>query len=283
MTEGYLILGLTNDNIKRCELLAQSIKRLDPTRPVAAITYSNIEFRPIDIDEIVHTDTYTVTPMGLEYFNSVISSPFDRTIALLPNQLLTQFNPAVWENLRSLGPVVFPKHMLAYSYEQIDPTMYSNAQAELKSFGYASNINAGYFDKTLGSNDILGMAMVFASYNNTEYLNWLRKFKETNDTSLPIFPEYMWPQWIISLIRNILDDRIKIYDFVDCIELKMQDNNTHNNKWSKAPWNTFLKYWVTDAGEIKIENFIQNGLVHYTDVNWMSDADLTNLTNAFAK
>ena len=114
-------------------------------------------------------------------------------------------------------------------------------------------------------------------------VNWLIKFKETNDTSLPIFPEYMWPQWIISLIRNMLDDRIKIYDFVDCIELKMQDNNTHNNKWSKAPWNTFLKYWVTDAGEIKIENFIQNGLVHYTDVNWMSDADLTNLTNAFAK
>ena len=283
MTEGYLILGLTVDNIKQCELLAQSIKRLDSTRPVVAVTYSDTEFRLIDIDDVVYTDTYTVTPNGLEYFNSVMSSPFDRTIALLPTQLLTQFNPGVWENLRSLGPIVFPKDMLSYSYEQIDPAIYSTSAAELKAFGYASNINAGYFDKTLGSDDIMGLAMIFASYNNIEYLSWLQEYKQNNNTTLPIFPEYIWPQWIISLVRTISDDRIKIYNFVDCIELKIQDNNTHNNKWSKSTWNTFLKYWVTDSGEIKIENFIQNGLVHYTDVNWMSNDDLTNLTNAFAK
>ena len=282
MTEGYLILG-ADDNIERVSLLAKSIKAIDSTRKVAVVTYEHT--KSIDgVDIIVVADKFSPPSARLQYFYRVMKSPFDRTIAFDKNQLLLSFDVNIWETLRGLGPVVLPDTRNSYSYEAITANSYWTAEIEKNTFNVTPVLNTGYFDKTLGSDDVMGLGMDIAGrYNSMDYIGWVTEYKLANDIALPNFPDHLWPEWIIGFISSITDNKIKFYNFIDCVDLKKQDNNKWNDKWSKLPWNRFLNYWVTDTAQIKIENFIQTGLLHYDDCNWMSSDTINNIKNGLAR
>jgi hypothetical protein len=271
MSEGYLIPLLNDDTVTQVELLACSIKAIDKTRRVVAV--ANKEFKGLrGVDSII-------VPEGIcddntfNYFYSLLKSPFDKTIAFLPDQILTKFNVDVWESLRGLAGVVVPKNKHNFAGETSPGNAYWTGSMELKSFGIATNLNAVYFNKDKDACDILGFALkICGSYNQKEATAWaLEKQRESQELYLPYFPEFLWIEWVMSFIRKTSQDKIMEFDFVNSIDLSIQEMNHWSPHWSKEPWSRFLNYWVTDEAEIKIENFIQLGLIRYQHTGWLTD------------
>jgi len=271
--EGYLIINGHEENIFEINLLIQSIKHIDSKKRIGVIAnYKDLKF--IDADDIIYIDEPNPTVL---FFKSLLASPYTKTIALLPDQLLTSFNPNIWENLRGMNSVVLPKNRYSFNNNVIDPTLYALAQSEIKSFGLTSIPNAVYFNKKCGSDYIFGLAIILsANYEQNDYIDFFAD-KEHN---MPSFPEYIWPSWILSFLQSITSDKISTFDFVYCIDLSKQENNYINNNYTKR-WSEFLTYWVNDRGTLKIENFVQQGLIKYDSSAWLTEDTKRNLKNAW--
>lgn len=273
-TEGYLIVHLNKDNIDQVELLAGSIKAIDATRRVVSIT--NDEIKTINnVDEVIRLDGLC-DDGTFNYFFSLLNSPFEKTVALMPDQILTAFNVDVWESLRGLGAMVVPKNRFAFNGEVIDTRAYWKGSIEHKSFNQTTNINAVYYNKAEGADELLGFALnLCGSYKQDDAIEWSKiKNNDNEDVMLPFFPEFLWQEWVITFIRTLNPELIKEFDFVPCIDLSMQEMNHWNGIWSRENWNKFLNYWVSDVPEIKIENFIQRGLVRYQHTGWLTDDNI---------
>ena len=74
---------------------------------------------------------------------------------------------------------------------------------------------------------------------------------------------------MLSFLQTITDDKITTFDFIHCIDLSKQENNYVNNNWTRR-WSEFLTYWVNEDGLVKIENFVQRGLVKYESSAWLT-------------
>ena len=268
--EGYLIPLVSSGNLWQAELLAHSIKAIDPDRAVVAISaeqlLSSVLDKVILLDGLCDDDNFN-------YFFSLLHSPFEKTIAFLPDQILTKFNVGAWESLRGLGGVVLPKNRYSFSGELISDTVYWRGNIENKSFDRTSNINAVYINKSEGAEELLGFALTLCgNYQQDAAIEWVKEKNKLNqEVLLPFFPEYLWSEWVISFLATLNPERIKRFDFVNCIDLSKQEMNHWNAIWSREHWSTFLNYWVTDAPEIKIENFIQHGLLRYQHTGWLTD------------
>jgi hypothetical protein len=271
MSEGYLIINSTIDNKTEVDILISSIKRIDTTRPISVVTNdSTISF--IEADQVIVQDELNYT---LKYFKSLLASPYNKTISFLPDQILTMFDTGVWENLRSLNSVVIPKNRYSFNNDIVNPAMYASASEELKSFELESIPNAIYFNKDNGCADIFGLASILsADYNQDKFID----FFVDKEHSMPPFPTYVWPSWILSFLRSIIDQKISTFDFIHCIDLSIQENNYVNNNWTRR-WSEFLTYWVNEQGVIKIENFVQQGLIKYDSKAWLTENILKNLKN----
>lgn len=271
MSEGYLILNGTVDNLIEMDLLINSIKKIDSYRPVSVVVNSpDIKFH--EADNIIYLDEKNPT---LCYFKSLLLSPYTKTIGLLPDQLLTSFDISLWENLRGLDAIILPKNRFSFDGQIIDYTSYDIVTTEFKSFGVSSITNAIFFNKDKGCDDVLGLAAVLcANYNQDDYI----EFFADKENEMPTFPKYIWPSWMLSLLQVITTGKISTYDFLHCIDLSKQENNISNHNWTNN-WNTFLTHWVNDEGILKIENFVQSGLVKYETNSWLTDDTLENLKN----
>lgn len=271
MSEGYLIINSTEDNTLEVNLLIESIKKIDPTRSVGVVANDkSIKF--IEADDVIYIEETNPT---VAYFKSLLASPYTKTIALLPDQILTSFNTNIWENLRSFDSVIIPKNRYSFNGAVIDPSLYSAGHTEFKSFGFTSVPNAIFFNKDKGCDYIFGLAIILsASYSQHDYIDFFAEI----ENSMPPFPKYVWPSWMLSFVQSITDKKILTFDFMHCIDLSKQENNYFNNNWTKR-WSEFLTYWVNESGEIKIENFVQRGLIKYESSGWLTDETLANLKN----
>jgi hypothetical protein len=172
-----------------------------------------------------------------------------------------------------------PKTRSSFNGELLDYSLYSEGSNEQKSFGEGSIIDAIFFNKDKGCDYVFGMAVLIASqYNQNEFIDY---FADKENNSMPAFPKYIWPEWLMSLMYKILPFKITKFDFVNLIDLKIRENSYVNDSWSKKPWPEFLSYWVNDTGDIKIENYIQLGLVKYSTSAWLTEDSLTNLRKKF--
>lgn len=269
MSEGYLIINSNTDNKIEVDILITSIKKIDSTRPISVITNDHgIGF--IEADKVILLEETNPT---VAYFKSLLLSPYTKTISFLPDQILTMFDVNIWENLRSINSIVIPKNRFSFNGEIIDPKMYTSSNTEIKSFDFESIPNVIYFNKDRGCDDVFGLAVILsASFNQDDYID----FFVGKEHAMPPFPSFIWPSWILSLLRSITHEKIYTFDFIHCIDMSTQENNYINNNWTKR-WSEFLTYWVNDQGVLKIENFVQQGLIKYESKAWLTEDTLRNL------
>ena len=273
MSEGYLILNCTRENLVQIELLAKSIRFFDNTRPICILI--NDESLTDDLSIIgsciVIEDDDNVT---LRYYKSLLASPFAKTIAFMPDQILTNFNVQIWENLRSMSSIVLIKNRYSYNERILDPALYYHSSIEEKSFGNSSILNTIYFNKDKGCDYVFGFGvMLSSSYDRDQILEHFSSVEH----NLPVFPKYLWPEWTMTLLYETLTFKFSKFDFIHCIDLSRQENNYNNPNWSSMTWSEFLNYWVSDLGQIKIENFVQLGLVKYINTSWLSEESILHL------
>jgi hypothetical protein len=279
MSEGYLITNCSADNLLQVELLVKSIKYFDKERPVSIVTHEPglvEKLSYIDKEVVLTTDPEIVTA---NYFHSLLNSPYEKTIAFLPDQLLTNFNPEVWENLRGMNGIVLPKHRYNFNGEVLPQSLYHHGSIEEKSFNDSTVLNAVFFNKSKGCDYVFGLAVVIASqYDQNDFIDF---FGEIPDNAMPTLPEYLWPEWLMTLLSKILSIKVTKFDFVECIDLTTRENSYNNENWARRSWPEFLSYWVNQQGSIKIENYVQLGLIKYTTNAWLTETTLANLRKKY--
>lgn len=273
MSEGYLILSTNCANVKQVNLLARSIRHHDSQRPISVVTTEYIGSELWHgFDHKISLENYYETPL---YYKSCMSSPYDATIVFQPNQILTWFNRNIWENLLGMAAIVIPKTRRNFNSTMISSEHYYHGAIELKTFNDTSILNAAFFNKTKGSDTVMGMGLVMAThYDQAEFI---RHFKGTA-SSIPNFPKYIWPEWLMSFLYAVSNYKINKFDFVNCIDLTKQENRPDSLNWNTRTWSEFLTYWVNESGDLKIENFIQSGLVNYSKPDWLDNNITANLT-----
>lgn len=278
MTEGYLIVNCTMKNLTQVELLVKSIRLFDKQRPISIIAHEdNLKKYLLYIDEEIYLKPSKI--LTATYFHSLLASPYTKTIAFNPDQILTNFNIDVWENLRGMNSIVMPKTKSNFNGDLLDYSLYTHGSIEQKSFGEGSIIDAIFFNKDKGCDYVFGMAALISYYyNQNQFIDF---FADKENNVMPPFPKYMWPEWVMSLMYKILELKITKFDFINLIDLSVRENNYTNNKWSSMTWPEFLSYWVNEQGDIKIENYVQLGLVKYNTSAWLTDSTLTNLRKKF--
>jgi hypothetical protein len=278
MTEGYLIVDCKMKNLTQVELLIKSIRLFDKERPISIIAHEdNLKKYLLYIDQEIYIKPSNI--LSATYFHSLLASPYTKTIAFNPDQILTNFNIDVWENLRGMNSIVMPKTRSSFNGELLDYSLYSEGSTEQKSFGEGSIIDAIYFNKDKGCDYVFGMAVLIASqYNQNQFIDF---FVDKENNAMPPFPKYLWPEWLMSMMHKILGLKITKFDFINLIDLSIRENSYVNDQWSKKPWTEFLSYWVNDQGDIKIENYVQLGLVKYNTSAWLTTETLTNLRKKF--
>jgi hypothetical protein len=278
MTEGYLIVNCNMKNLTQVELMIKSIRLFDKERPISIIAHEeNLKKYLLYIDQEIYLEPSTI--LSATYFHSLLASPYTKTIAFNPDQILTNFNIDVWENLRGMNSIVIPKTRSSFNGDLLDYSLYTEGATEKKSFGEGSIIDAIFFNKDKGCDYVFGMAVLIASkYNQNEIIDF---FADIENNAMPPFPQYLWPEWLMSLMYKILGFKITKFDFVNLIDLSIRENSYVNDSWSKKPWSEFLSYWVNDHGDIKIENYVQLGLVKYNTSAWLTNDTLTNLRKKF--
>jgi hypothetical protein len=278
MTEGYLIVDCKMKNLTQVELLIKSIRLFDKERPISIIAHEdNLKKYLLYIDQEIYIEPSSI--LSAAYFHSLLASPYTKTIAFNPDQILTNFNIDVWENLRGMNSIVIPKTRSSFNGELLDYSLYTEGSTEQKSFGEGSIIDAIYFNKDKGCDYVFGMAVLIASqYDQNQFIDC---FEDKENNAMPPFPKYLWPEWLMSMMYKILGLKITKFDFINLIDLSLRENSYVNDNWSKKPWTEFLSYWVNDHGDIKIENYVQLGLVKYNTSAWLTADTLTNLRKKF--
>jgi hypothetical protein len=278
MTEGYLIVNCSMKNLTQVELLIKSIRLFDKERPISIIAHEdNLKKYLLYIDQEIYLESSEV--ISSTYFYSLLASPYTKTIAFNPDQILTNFNVDVWENLRGMNSIVMPKTRSSFNGELLDYSLYTEGSIEQKSFGEGSIIDVIYFNKDKGCDYVFGMAVLISYYyNQNEIIDF---FSDKENNAMPPFPKYLWPEWLMSMMYKTLVLKIAKYDFINLIDLSVRENSYVNDNWSKKPWSEFLSYWVNEQGDIKIENYVQLGLVKYNTSAWLTADTLTNLRKKF--
>jgi hypothetical protein len=278
MTEGYLIVDCKMKNLTQVELLIKSIRLFDKERPISIIAHEeNLKKYLLYIDQEIYIKPDDI--VSATYFHSLLASPYTKTIAFKSDQILTNFSIDVWENLRGMNSIVIPKTRSSFNGDLLDYSLYTEGSTEQKSFGEGSIIDAIFFNKDKGCDYVFGMAVLIASkYNQNEIIDF---FSEVENNAMPPFPQYLWPEWLMSLMYKILGFKITKFDFVNLIDLSIRENSYVNDQWSKKPWPEFLSYWVNEQGDVKIENYVQLGLVKYNTSAWLTNDTLTNLRKKF--
>lgn len=279
MSEGYLIVNCSMKNLTQVELLIKSIRLHDPSRPISIIAHEkNLSSYILYVDNEIYIDKKRKGESTL-YFDSLLASPYEKTIAFEPDQLLTEFNPAVWENLRGMNCIVIPKTRFNFDNTELKHDKFTKTLVENKSFNTDSCLNAIYFNRTKGCDYVFGLAALIAGhYTQHEFVDFAGSLP---NNALPNFPENIWPAWIMSLLSKVVEFKIAKFDFIKCIDFSPRDNDIASANWTTKKWTEFLTYWVNDTGSIKVENFVQQGLIKYSTSAWLNEQTLTNLRKKY--
>lgn len=280
MKEIYIINCETEEQIICAELLSKSIKKFDSNRDIVVTT-------PLSADAFtssvkIHNYELTSNPT-LNFFKAIVDVECDRAIYFKPDQLLTHFSDECWETLRNLSSIVTLKTRLSFSGNPIDPDVYYQDNINVSTLKITKNTNAMFLDFSKQARQLLGFCIDFCSnYNYEDVQEFAATIKENGDqNSLPSFPEFIWPSWILSYASLLFDDEFIEFDFLDNIDLSLQEYNISDHVWSGKPWHQFLSYWVSDLGQLKIENFIQSGLVKYQNTVWLNDVIMSRIQRAY--
>lgn len=280
MKEVYVIHCENENEILSAELLSKTITHFDSSRQVVITTPVSASQFSAGVNVNEYTDTGNPT---LNYFKAIVDVDCDRAIYFKSDQLLTHFSSECWETLRNLSSIVTLKTRFSFSGETIEPSVYYQDSININNLSTTKNVNAVFFDFTKTARQLLGFCIDFSSdYNYKNIKTYITdQINNGVQISLPTFPEFIWPSWVLSYVSLVFEDEFIEFDFLENIDVSKQEYNTGDHTWSSRSWNKFLSYWISDHGQIKIENFIQSGLLRYQTTAWLDDIIIDKLQTAY--
>jgi len=272
MSKGIVVLAQNNEQVNYVQqacLLALSLKKHNPTELISIITddvvpakYKNLfdKIIPIMWDDDAAEFEWKIQNRWKIYH----SSPYDRTIVLDTDTLILQSISSWWDFLENYE-MFYTSKVFTYRGDIITDT---------------------YYRKTFVSNNLPNIYSGFHYFNKGDFAHkfykWLEFVVQNWQKFYEIFLKENRPSWcsidVCSAIVTIIldcEDKItnKVSSFPNFIHMKSQIQGWTNKKKN---WQDCVDVYMNHKGEIKLGNFQQLGILHYTEKDFLKPYMLNN-------
>lgn len=262
MSRGIVVLAQNSekvDYVQQACLLALSLKSNNPDEKISIITDDSVPAKYVNLFDkilpILWDDDAKDSEWKIENRWKIYhSSPYEKTIVLDTDVLILQDISSWWKFLENYE-MFFTSNVFTYRGEKVTSDYYRKVFTE----NNLPNLYSGfhYFEKG-------EFAAEFYKWLEFVVQNW-QKFYET------MLIDTMRPKWCsidvcAALVAVILDceDKItnKISSFPNFVHMKPKIQG-----WSKPKtyWQDCVDVYINHKGHVKIGNFKQSSIIHYTE------------------
>ena len=277
--KGYLIIASGKDYVRQACLCAMSIKHTQTVKNVSIVTndpvpkkYKTLFDRIIQIPWIVKgDDTYYLTEQRWKAFHI---TPYKETI-LLDTDMLFLSDVSHWWDLLARFDVFLTSKVFTYRNQTVTSDFYRKAFVENK----LPNLYCGvhYFKQ----NDLALSYYKKLEHVCHNHIDYYKKFvhkskpKVTNSKGETFILSSMDVNHAITFLHfsdyygnysnNIKDITNDVVGFTH-MKSKVQNVNSIGLDWTDT-----IPYYMTDDLQLKVGNFLQQGIFHYTENKLCND------------
>lgn len=264
MNKGYLIIASGKDYVKQACMCAMSIKYTQEINNISIVTNDNVPKKYASLfDKIVEIpwivegdDTYYLTEQRWKAFHV---SPYEKTI-VLDTDMVFLSDVSHWWNILDRYDIFLTSKVFTYRNQEVTSDFYRKAFMENK----LPNLYCGihYFKQ----NDIAlnyYKQLENVCHNHIDYYNkFVKKSKPkvTNAKGETFILSSMDINHAITSLHVNLNNITN--NFINFTHMKSKAQNTIN---IGLDWTDSIPYYITDDLELKVGNFLQQGIFHYTE------------------
>lgn len=278
MTQGYIFLGAddTNEttNIKCAYALSLSLKLLDPTRKTCVIVtkfddvskkyergFDYIIEMPFGRTDINHHDIF------IDFWQLFYCTPFTESLFINTYSLVISNIDKLW---------LHPDNMDLAFATALD--FKGNPSTRVKKFMAQERDNIPifatdviYFSKNKLSSEFFKMA-------DPVFKNWRQIYCDVlKENSINNFDFTLMVNIVCYLLgqNNI---HYPLFDYTDMSLYAIQDLMVENTSWKDR-----LSLWITNGNTVKINNYIQHGILNYNNYDLITPGVLLDLYDNYIK
>jgi hypothetical protein len=265
MTKGIVVLAQNNekvDYVQQACLLALSLKKHNPEELISIITDDAVPAKYVDLFDNIIPIIWNDDAADFEWkiqnrWKIYHMSPYDKTIVLDTDILILQNISSWWDFLDNYEMFFTNK---VYTYR-------------------GTLIENDYYRKTFTSNNLPNLYSGFHYFEKGEFAHkfykWLEFVVQNWQKFYEIFLKDNRPSWcsidVCSAIVTIIldcEDKItnKVASFPNFVHMKSQIQD-----WlkPKSNWQDCVDVYMNQKGQLKIGNFQQIGILHYTEKDFV--------------
>lgn len=263
MDRGYILYAKGDDYINQAVLCAMSLKASKNSFPISLITNDSIDKEYIKLfDKIIpipwdsYDDTrYQVNNRWKVYY----ASPYNYTIVLDTDTLILQNLDSWWDFFNS--------------YEMFFPVSACTYRGEI--------ISSNYYRKAFVANLLPNVYSTFYYFHKGDLANnffsWLERLSANWELFYGQFCKEYYPEIpsmdiSVSIVSKILDiDKIITNNKVNLFNFTHMKPMVQNWKEPKQSWQKQVGTYLTKDLKLLIGNYMQAGIFHYVENNFVSD------------
>lgn len=264
MTKGYLILAQNNKNadyLKMAYCLALTIKNTQPninsvTLVTDVIDTVPLHYRPV-FDNIIkipwYDDAYNSEWKVENRWKLYHISPYQETIILDADMIFLTDIENWWSYLEKTHDVFVTSTVLTYRNEIVTNDYYRKAFTTNNMPNAYSALT--YFKKS-------DKAKLFWDLVEVVYKDWKTYYQVFLAENKP---NYLSIDMIFSIVIKILDNEHEVFSKLNYPTFTHMKSKIQNWSSSSEKWTNHVGYYYNNKGELKIGNYMQRGIFHYTE------------------
>lgn len=271
MTRGIVVVAQNNKTenyVEQACLLAMSLSITNTDTPISIMTDDDVptEYQSL-FDKIIPipwSDSAKTSQWKIENRWKVYHvTPYDETIVMDTDMLVLQDISNWWKVLENY-PLFFTTNVYTYRGELVDNN---------------------YYRKTFVSNDLPNIYTGFYYFKKNDtslkFFEWLELIIKNWELFYGQLATKDYPKWcsidvsaaiaikIMGIENHVTNSKIKYPSFTHM--------KPATQKWFHVPekWTNKIETYVNKDCEIKIGNYYQSGIFHYTENNFISESVLS--------
>lgn len=253
---GFVVAAVTESELMMAQALCYSIKQSNPKESVTLVTTLDADIIEDGFDMIVPYPFNNPDIVTHKMWQMYWATPYEYTIILDAKSLLNYPMSETWEYLMDHHDLAFMNKMCNFRYEErvVEEEVY-----EKNKIDYV-NSNVIYFKKD--TQNALAFFKMYDIYTKNYQLIY-KQFLRKED-----YDDYLQPDLLCSLAIShlgIFEDVVPLDNLFPLIDMQFVVGSELKTNWDK-----YLNVWVNKEN-IKMQNFIFNGLMLYHTESFMTD------------
>jgi len=270
MTRGYLILAQNNgdhDYLKLAYVLALSIKVTQSKVASVSLVTDVVDAVPKhyrDVFDYVieipwYDDALESTWKIENRWKLYHATPYDETVILDSDMLFLSDVSDWWDYLAENHDLCFTTSVRTYRDEIVTGDYYRKAFVSNRLPNFYSAF--AYFKKTEKAREYWELVEIISK-------NWREYYQKflINDR-----PKFLSMDIVFALAAKIMcieDEMTSGFDHLNFVHMKPKIQNWRN---ASDDWTLHVGIYLNERGNLKIGNYQQHGIFHYTDKNFMME------------